>query len=163
MLAVPLAMMAVVGTLSFNFQVVLPLLVTRTFDRSKATFTILFSCISLGSLVGALWTARRRSIGVIDVVKASFAFGVTMLALAVAPSIAWAFPIGAVMGMASIGFLTASTAIVQTKAAPEMRGRVLASRPSSSWAAPPSAAPSWATCPSTSAPATPSPWAASPA
>ena len=125
-LAVPLAMMAVVGTLSFNFQVVLPLLVTRTFDRSKATFTILFSCISLGSLVGALWTARRRSIGVIDVVKASFAFGVTMLALAVAPSIAWAFPIGAVMGMASIGFLTASTAIVQTKAAPEMRGRVLA-------------------------------------
>ena len=30
------------------------------------------------------------------------------------------------MGMASIGFLTASTAIVQTKAAPEMRGRVLA-------------------------------------
>ena len=125
-LAVPLAMMAVVGTLSFNFQVVLPLLVTRTFDRSKATFTILFSCISLGSLVGALWTARRRSIGVIDVVKASLAFGVTMLALAVAPSIAWAFPIGAVMGMASIGFLTASTAIVQTKAAPEMRGRVLA-------------------------------------
>jgi MFS family permease len=49
-----------------------------------------------------------------------------MLALAVAPSIGWAFPIGAVMGMASIGFLTASTAIVQTKAAPEMRGRVLA-------------------------------------
>jgi MFS family permease len=125
-LAVPLVMMAVVGTLSFNFQVVLPLLVTRTFDRSKVTFTILFSCISLGSLVGALWTARRRSIGVIDVVKASLAFGVTMLALAVAPSIGWAFPIGAVMGMASIGFLTASTAIVQTKAAPEMRGRVLA-------------------------------------
>jgi MFS family permease len=125
-LAVPLAMMAVVGTLAFNFQVVLPLLVTRTFDRSKAAFTLLFSFISLGSLVGALWTARRRSIGVIDVVKSSLAFGVTMLALAVAPNIVWAFPIGAVMGMASIGFLTASTAIVQTKAAPEMRGRVLA-------------------------------------
>jgi MFS family permease len=125
-LAVPLMMMAVVGTLSFNFQVVLPLLVTRTFDRSKVAFTLLFSFISLGSLVGALWTARRRSIGVIDVVKASLAFGLTMLALAVAPNMVWAFPIGAVMGMASIGFLTASTAIVQTKAAPEMRGRVLA-------------------------------------
>ena len=30
------------------------------------------------------------------------------------------------VGMTSIGFLTASTAIVQTEAAPEMRGRVLA-------------------------------------
>ncbi|HEY5155245.1 MAG TPA: MFS transporter, partial [Acidimicrobiales bacterium] len=29
---IPLVMMAVIGTLSFNFQVVLPLLVTRTFD-----------------------------------------------------------------------------------------------------------------------------------
>ena len=72
---VPLVMMAVVGTLAFNFQVVLPLLVTRTFDGSKVAFTILFSVISLGSLVGALWTARRRTIGVTDVVKASLAFG----------------------------------------------------------------------------------------
>jgi MFS family permease len=39
---------------------------------------------------------------------------------------AWAFPLGVLVGVTSIGFLTASTAIVQTEAAPEMRGRVLA-------------------------------------
>lgn len=125
-LAVPLVMMAVVGTLSFNFSVVFPLLVTRTFERSKVAFTILFSVISLGSLVGALWTARRRSIGVVDVVRASAGFGLALLALAVAPDITWAFPIGLAVGVTSVGFLTASTAIVQTEAAPEMRGRVLA-------------------------------------
>jgi MFS family permease len=125
-LAVPLMMMAVVGTLAFNFQVTLPLIVTRTFDESKVTFTILFSVISLGSLIGALWTARRRSIGVADVVRASLGFGIALLAFSVAPNIWWAFPIGVLVGITSIGFLTASTAIVQTEAAPEMRGRVLA-------------------------------------
>ncbi len=125
-LFVPLVMMLFVGTLAFNFQVTLPLLVTRTFDRSKVAFTVLFSVISLGSLVGALWTARRRSIGVADVIRASLGFGLALLALAMAPTVAWAFPLGLVLGMTSIGFLTASTAIVQTEAAPEMRGRVLA-------------------------------------
>ena len=86
-LAVPLVMMAVVGTLAFNFQVTLPLIVTRTFDQSKATFTILFSVISVGSLIGALWTARRRSIGVTDVVRASLGFGIALLAFALAPNI----------------------------------------------------------------------------
>lgn len=125
-LFVPLVMMLFVGTLAFNFQVTLPLLVTRTFDRSKVAFTVLFSVISLGSLVGALWTARRRTIGVADVIRASLGFGLALLALAMAPTVAWAFPLGFVLGMTSIGFLTASTAIVQTEAAPEMRGRVLA-------------------------------------
>ncbi|HYF46739.1 MAG TPA: MFS transporter [Acidimicrobiales bacterium] len=125
-LFVPLVMMAAVGTLAFNFQVTFPLVVTRTFDQSKVMFTILFSVISAGSLVGALWTARRRSIGVDDVVRASAGFGVALLALALAPNIWWAFPIGVLVGITSIGFLTASTAIVQTEAAPEMRGRVLA-------------------------------------
>jgi MFS family permease len=125
-LFVPLVMMAVVGTLAFNFQVTFPLIVTQTFEQSKATFTILFSVISLGSLVGALWTARRRSIGVDDVVRSSAAFGVSLLVFAMAPNIWWAFPIGVLVGVSSIGFLTASTAIVQTEAAAEMRGRVLA-------------------------------------
>jgi MFS family permease len=125
-LAVPLVMMAVVGTLAFNFQVVFPLLVTRTFDRSKATFTILFSVISLGSLVGALSTARRRSIAVRDVARSSAGFGLALLLFAASPTIVWAFPLGFLVGAASIAFLTSSTAIVQVQAAPQMRGRVLA-------------------------------------
>jgi MFS family permease len=123
---IPLVMMAIVGTLTFNFQVVMPLLVKRTFDSDDTMFTILFSVISIGSLIGALSTARRKVIAVRHIIVSSAAFGVTMLALALTPSLALTFPIGMAVGWASIAFLTASTAIVQMKAAPEMRGRVLA-------------------------------------
>ena len=46
--------------------------------------------------------------------------------MAVAPNQAVAFALGPLLGLTSIAFLTASTAIVQIEAAPDMRGRVLA-------------------------------------
>src|SRR4029077_19934649 len=49
-----------------------------------------------------------------------------MLVLAAVPSLALAFPIGMAVGWTSIAFMTASTAIVQVRADPAMRGRVLA-------------------------------------
>jgi MFS family permease len=123
---IPLVMMAVVGTLAFNFQVVLSLFVTHTFHRGVGTFTILFSVTAVGSLLGALFGARRRSIEVHDVIIASAGFGVAMLVLAAAPTLGIAFPIGVAVGWTSIAFMTASTAIVQVRADPAMRGRVLA-------------------------------------
>ena len=125
-LFIPLVMMGVVGALAFNFQVVMPLFVTRTFDGSPATFTLLLSFVSVGSLVGALVSARRTEVDVTHVVAASAAFGVAMVLMAAAPSLPLAFPIGFLVGVASISFMTTSTAIVQMRAVPSMRGRVLA-------------------------------------
>jgi MFS family permease len=123
---IPLVMMAVVGTLAFNFQVVLSLFVTKTFHGGVGTFTILFSVTAIGSLMGALFTARRRRIETHDVIVASAGFGIAMLVLAAAPNLGTAFPIGIAVGWTSIAFMTASTAIVQVRADPAMRGRVLA-------------------------------------
>lgn len=125
-LFVPLVMMAIVGTLAFNFSVTIPLLVKRTLDGTDGTFTILFSVLSLGSLVGALWTARRNEVTGRQLVAAAGGFGLSMLALAAAPSLWFAFPAGILVGVSSIAFMTSSTAIVQVLAAPEYRGRVLA-------------------------------------
>ena len=123
---VPLLMMAVIGTLAFNFQTVLPLFVTRDLAGSDVTFTLLMSVVSAGSLVGALATARRRTISIRTVSVSAVAFGVAMTLLAVAPNLPIAFAFGLLLGLASIAFMTASTAIVQMKAMPSMRGRVLA-------------------------------------
>jgi MFS family permease len=123
---IPLVMMAIVGTFAFNFQTVLPLFVTRTLHGSDTNFTVLFSVVSLGSLVGALATARRRTIGVRQVVVASAGFGVSMFVLGAMPNLAATFPAALFMGFTSIAFMTSSTAIVQMQAAPAMRGRVLA-------------------------------------
>ena len=43
---VPLVMMAVIGTLSYNFQVVFPLFAKRSLDGSATTFTLLYSAVA---------------------------------------------------------------------------------------------------------------------
>ncbi|HEY2636430.1 MAG TPA: MFS transporter, partial [Solirubrobacteraceae bacterium] len=53
-LLIPLALMAVVGMLSFNFQVVLPLLAHFTFDGSAATYSALTAAMAVGAIAGAL-------------------------------------------------------------------------------------------------------------
>jgi MFS family permease len=123
---VPLVMMALIGTLAFNFQTVLPLFAKRDLGGSDITFTLLMSVVSVGSLIGALATARRRTMTVSLVSRAALGFGVSMLLLAVAPNQPLAFAFGLLLGLASIAFMTASTAIVQMKSDPSMRGRVLA-------------------------------------
>ncbi|MGQ0832694.1 MAG: MFS transporter [Microthrixaceae bacterium] len=125
-LRVPLLMMAVIGTLAFNFSTVLPLFAVRDLGGDDLTFSLLMSVVSIGSLAGALAAARRKDIGVRTVSLAAVAFGVSMVALAAAPNTPIAFGVGVLVGLTSITFMTTSTAIVQLRADPVMRGRVLA-------------------------------------
>ena len=123
---VPLIMMTLIGTFAFNFNVVMPLLVKRTLHGNDTTFTLVYSVISVGSLFGALMSARRTSVSVRNIAVAALAFGGAMLLLAATPNLAFTFPIGLLVGVSSIAFMTTSTAIMQLRADPAMRGRVLA-------------------------------------
>ncbi len=122
----PLVMVAIVGTLAFNFQVVFPLFVRDDLGQSPSAFTLLYSVVSLGSFAGALAVARRTSTTVRFVAASSIAFGLAMVLLAVAPNQGIAYAVGPLIGISSIAFMTSSTALVQLVAVPEMRGRVLA-------------------------------------
>jgi len=125
-LFVPLVMMAIVGTFAFNFQTVMPLLVKRTLHGNDRTFTLIYSVISIGSLAGALLSARRSSVNVRYIIWSAYGFGLAMLLLAVTPNVPFTYPIGILVGISSITFMTTSTAIVQLRSDPSMRGRVLA-------------------------------------
>lgn len=125
-LFVPFVMMSVVGTLAFNFGTILPLFVKKTFHGSDTNFTIMYSVLSIGSLFGALVTARRRTISVRSVANAAALFGISLATLAAAPSMWSAYPLGIFMGFSGVVFMTASTAIVQMRTDTQMRGRVLA-------------------------------------
>ena len=81
---VPLVMMAIVGTLSFNFQVVFPLVVTRDFGGNDASFTILLSVVSVGSLIGALAAARRKAVSIRWVALTAVIFGAALTLMAFA-------------------------------------------------------------------------------
>ena len=85
-LLIPLAMMAVVGTLSFNFQVLLPLLASFTWHGTAATYTALAVAMGIGSVAGALAAGARGRVGPRLLVAAAAAFGVAELLVAVAPT-----------------------------------------------------------------------------
>jgi MFS family permease len=53
-LLIPLAMMALVGTISFNFQVLLPLLADFTWHGTAGTYAMLTAAMGVGSVGGAL-------------------------------------------------------------------------------------------------------------
>jgi MFS family permease len=119
-------LLAVVGTLSYNFTVVIPLFVERTLHGSDTTYTLVYSVYSAGSLVGALAVAQRKAIQVRHVVFGAAALGVTMLLLATATNLVVVYPLVVLMGLSSITYMTATTALVQVRADPAMIGRVLA-------------------------------------
>jgi MFS family permease len=123
---IPLVMMTAIGLLAFNFGVTMPLFVTRSLGGNDTTYTLLYSVLSVGSLIGALATARRAAIEVNHVIVAAVMFAVAMLLLSIAPTLVLAFPGGLLLGFASMVFMTQSTAIVQVRSDPGMRGRVLA-------------------------------------
>jgi len=122
----PIVMTAIISTFTMNFQVVMPLLVTETFHSTPTVFTIIFSVLSVGSLFGALWMARRATLGLTQTVFNATLLGVAALGLAAAPTLGAAFALAFLMGLGMTAFITASTTNVQLAAEPEKRGRVLA-------------------------------------
>jgi MFS family permease len=123
---VPFVMLAVVGTLSYNFSVVFPLFVEHALRGNDTSYTAVYALFSVGALVGAIVVADRKTVGVRNIVIGSGAFGVAMLVLSAMPSVGATFPVAALVGFTSIVFMTATTAIVQIRAEPRMHGRVLA-------------------------------------
>jgi MFS family permease len=119
-------MVALIGTLAMNFQVVLPVLTKRVFHGSAGTFGMLSAVIGLGSLVGALAVASRGKPTVRLLTAAAAAFGVAMLLDAIAPSLGLEVPFLVVTGVASVAFLATANATLQLTSRPELRGRVLA-------------------------------------
>jgi MFS family permease len=125
-LLIPLAMMAVVGTLSFNFQVLLPLLASFTWHGTAATYTSLAVAMGIGSVAGALAAGARGRADPRLLVAAAAAFGVAELLVAAAPTIplqlAALIPLGAV----SVTFAAGVNSAMQLAVDPAMRGRVMA-------------------------------------
>lgn len=119
-------MLAIVGTLSYNFNVTLPIFVTTVLHGSERTYTLLYSTFSLGAVVCSLVIAHRGMTRMRDILLGAVLLGAAMLLLAPVSSVLLAAPILFFVGMASILYMTATTAIAQVEAKPEMHGRVLA-------------------------------------
>jgi MFS family permease len=125
-LAVPLALMALVGTFGFNFQVVLPLLATFSFDGGASAYAALVSAMGVGSVIGALVTGARGRTGPRLIAVAALAFGALALLAAAMPTLAFEIPVLALLGAAAVTFAASINSTLQLAVEPSMRGRVMA-------------------------------------
>ena len=125
-LRIPLGMMVVVGTLSFNFQVLLPLLARFTWHGTASTYALLTSAMGIGSVVGALASGARGRTGPQLLTGAAALFGIAQLLAAVAPSLDWQVAALVPLGMASVTFAAGVNSSLQLAAGPALRGRVMA-------------------------------------
>lgn len=125
-LAIPLAMMALVGTLGYNFQVILPLLARFSFDGGASAYTILAVAMGAGSVLGALAAGARGRVGPGLLVGAAFGFGVAALIAAGAPTLTLEAMALVPLGAASVTFAAGVNSSLQLAAKPSMRGRVMA-------------------------------------
>ncbi len=125
-LAVPLALMALVGTLGLNFQVILPLLARFSFGGGASVYATLVSAMGVGSVVGALLTGARGRSDARFIAGAALAFGLLALLAALMPSLALEIPVLALLGGAAVSFAASINSSLQLSVEPQMRGRVMA-------------------------------------
>ncbi|MCJ7726819.1 MAG: MFS transporter [Acidimicrobiia bacterium] len=123
---VPLVMMAIVGTLAYEFQVILPLLARFTFEGDAGTYGTMSLLMGVGAIIGGLTTAGGGRRPATALSWTAIVFGSVQLATSMAPTLLTTFAAIVVLGAASIRFLALGNATLQLAAAPEMRGRVMA-------------------------------------
>lgn len=126
-LLVPMVMVFMVGTFGFNFQITLALVAKQVFRTGAGSFGVLTSCFAIGSLLGALQSARRKGPPRTKVMLgAVLAFGLLEVAVGLSPSYGVMAVVLVPTGIAALTFTTTANALVQLGCAPEVRGRVMA-------------------------------------
>jgi predicted MFS family arabinose efflux permease len=125
-LLIPLVMLLLVGTLAYEFRVVLPLLAHRTFDGGPGTYALMTSAMGIGAIIGGLLTASKSTTGTHVLSRAAVGFAVAMALAAIAPTLELEIAALALVGATSIIFLATGNSTLQLASEPRFRGRVMA-------------------------------------
>jgi MFS family permease len=125
-LLIPLVMMALVGTLAYEFQVTIPLLAHQQFGLGATGFGLLYASMGFGSVAAGLTLAGRVAPRVKTIAAAALAFAAGLGATALSPTPVTAGLFLVVAGAASVVFSSTTNSTLQLRADPAMRGRVVA-------------------------------------
>ena len=114
-----------VATFGLNLQIFNALMATIEFGKGPASFGLLGTYIALGSLSGALFSARlekhRRTIFVI---KAGGVFSTAICLLSLAPTYTWYSLWLPFCGFSALTMLITANSLIQVNSDPAIRGRV---------------------------------------
>ncbi|MEY3581609.1 MAG: hypothetical protein RLZ02_562 [Actinomycetota bacterium] len=116
---------SLVSTFAFNYGVSLPKLSDTQWGNAEY-FGWVLAVTSIGSLIGALATARLHMTTYTWVAGAAFMLGIANVGMAIAPNVwvafVWAVPLGA----GGAAMIAGANTIITQEAPPDMRGRMLA-------------------------------------
>ncbi len=121
-----LLMMAIIGTLTYEFQVSLPLIARFVFNGDASSYALLSASFGAGAVIGGLLVAGRKGISGGQMVRASMLFGLAATAAAFMPTL-WLTAVALVAtGICSIAFSSLGNSLLQLESEPQMRGRIMA-------------------------------------
>lgn len=120
-----LIMMAVIGALTYEFQVVLPVFATKTFHGSASGYAGMMAAMGAGSLLGGLVSASRGQPSPRRLIRAAVALGASLVLTSLAPSYGLALAGLLLAGFWSIGVTALTNSTLQLNSDPRMRGRVM--------------------------------------
>ena len=123
---VVMLMVFFLATFGLNFQIFNALMATQEFKLGPASFGLMGTFIAIGSLTGAIGSARlERFRNTKFVIRGGIAFSATIIVLSVLPNyisyVVW-LPI---CGLTALTTLVSANSIVQTSTDPAIRGRVM--------------------------------------
>jgi len=125
-LLIPLVMIAVIGTLAWEFQVSLPLMASKVFGGGAAAYGVMASVMGAGAVVGGLVSAAKSRPRGRSLCVAAIGWGIAILLAAMAPTMPLELAALVFVGYGSITFNSMAKTVLQLAAKPTMRGRVMA-------------------------------------
>lgn len=122
---VMLAMLFLVATFGLNSPIFISVMTVRVFHSDVSSYGFLTAMLAVGSVAGALISARQESPTLPTMIVSAALFGLACALAAIAPSMsAFAATLVAIGFMAQI-FSTASNTLLQLAAEPAVRGRIV--------------------------------------
>lgn len=121
----PLALMTVAGLFAYEWSVAIPLLATQGFAGDAEMIGAMFSAMGIGAVAGGLLLAGVLKGTDKVLLMCGTAFSTMVVVVAVSPSLAVIFAALFLLGGVSTIFRASATSLLQQRAEPQMRGRVM--------------------------------------
>ncbi len=114
-----------VATFGLNMQIFNALMATKEFGKGPASYGLLGTYVAIGSLTGALISARlERFRRTIFVIRGGVAFSLAITLLSIAPNYTWYSLWLPFCGLSALTMLITANSLIQVNSDPAIRGRV---------------------------------------
>ena len=125
-LYVVMALVFFAATFGLNFQIFNALMATKEFGKGPASYGLLGTFIAVGSLTGALLSARLERFRTSKLVmRLGIWFSIVVIVLSVMPTYTWYSFWLPICGISALTMLISANSYVQVNSDPAVRGRVM--------------------------------------